>query len=127
MSQTRKYYDKVIGYNYRLTNIQAAMGVAQVERIDEIIHEKRRVARTYREHLADQPVQFQSESERADPTYWMNTPLFRPNPNVTRWLTLSMRPTSRPGRSSIRLTTNPHTGTDTAGRRLSRSVYTTEV
>lgn len=49
MSRTRKYYHEVIGYNYRLTNMQAAVGVAQVERIDEILEEKRRVARRYRD------------------------------------------------------------------------------
>lgn len=77
MSQTRKYYHETIGYNYRLTNMQAAVGVAQVERADEIIKEKRRVARTYRAKLEDLPVRFQIEPDHATPTYWMNTPIFR--------------------------------------------------
>jgi len=77
MSRTRKYYHEVIGFNYRITNMQAAIGVAQVERIDEIVAEKRRVARTYRDRLADLPVRFQTEYDWAAPTYWMNTPVFR--------------------------------------------------
>ncbi len=37
MSKDRKYYHEVIGFNYRMTNLQAAIGVAQVERIDSIL------------------------------------------------------------------------------------------
>jgi perosamine synthetase len=76
MSHTRKYYHEVIGYNYRLTNMQAAIGVGQLERADEIIDEKRRVARSYREKLSDTSLRFQTEYSWASPTYWMNTPLF---------------------------------------------------
>ncbi|SFG17346.1 perosamine synthetase [Halopelagius inordinatus] len=76
MSRDRKYYHEVVGYNYRLTNMQAAVGVAQVERADEILEEKRRVAETYREKLADAPVRFQSEPDWSTPTYWMNAPVF---------------------------------------------------
>lgn len=76
MSRDRKYYHEVIGYNYRLTNMQAAVGVAQVERAAEILEEKRRVAETYREKLADAPLRFQTEPEWSAPTYWMNAPVF---------------------------------------------------
>ena len=75
MSKERKYYHEVIGYNYRLTNMQAAIGVAQVERVAEILEEKRRVASTYRERL-DNVCRFQSEPVWAEPVYWMNTPVF---------------------------------------------------
>lgn len=44
-----------IGYNYRLTNIQAAMGVAQMEKLDEYIAAKRRVAEAYTKALNDVP------------------------------------------------------------------------
>jgi perosamine synthetase len=76
MSQTRKYHHEVIGYNYRLTNMQAAVGVGQLERADEIIDEKRRVARSYREKLSDTSLRFQTEYSWASSTYWMNTPVF---------------------------------------------------
>lgn len=44
-----------VGFNYRLTNLQAAMGCAQLERLDELLAAKRRVARRYREALGDLP------------------------------------------------------------------------
>ena len=37
MSRDRKYYHEVVGFNYRITNLQAAIGVAQLEHIDEIL------------------------------------------------------------------------------------------
>jgi perosamine synthetase len=51
MSPTRRYWHPVLGYNYRLTNLQAALGVAQMERVDEILASKRRIADTYKVHL----------------------------------------------------------------------------
>lgn len=48
---TNKFMHADVGFNYRMTNIQAALGCAQLERIDEIIAGKRRVAAYYAEHL----------------------------------------------------------------------------
>lgn len=76
MSHDRKYYHEVVGYNYRLTNMQAAVGVGQMERASDIIDEKIRVAQLYRDHLSDTPLRFQSEPSWSSPTYWMNTPVF---------------------------------------------------
>jgi perosamine synthetase len=75
MSTERKYYHEAVGYNYRMTNMQAAVGVAQVDRADEIIEQKRRVAKVYRDRLSDL-CQFQTEPDWASPVYWMNTPVF---------------------------------------------------
>ena len=44
-----------LGFNYRLTDIQAALGVVQMQRLDEIIAKRRRVAEMYKERLADEP------------------------------------------------------------------------
>lgn len=49
--QTARYFHPVVGYNYRMTNIQAAIGLAQLERMDEIMAEKRRVYERYKERL----------------------------------------------------------------------------
>lgn len=49
MSKTRKYYHEVIGYNYRMTNLQAAIGVAQLERIDDILQWRDLLEKQYRE------------------------------------------------------------------------------
>jgi perosamine synthetase len=52
MSKTRRYYHDELAFNYRITNIQAALGVAQLEQIEAFIEQKRRIAAWYREALA---------------------------------------------------------------------------
>lgn len=49
MSKERKYYHEIVGYNYRMTNLQAAIGTAQVERIDEILQWRQNLENQYRE------------------------------------------------------------------------------
>ena len=47
MSYTKRYWHDLVGYNYRMTNMQAAVGVAQMERLDEIVDSKRKIAEKY--------------------------------------------------------------------------------
>jgi perosamine synthetase len=71
-----EYVHKSIGYNYRLTNIQAAMGCAQMELLDEYVAAKRRIADRYRQELADIPgLEPMREADWAFSTYWMYTVL----------------------------------------------------
>jgi len=51
MSPARRYYHTELAFNYRMTNLQAALGVAQMERIDEFVEHKRRNMGLYREAL----------------------------------------------------------------------------
>ena len=67
----REYWHDVIGYNYRMTNICAAIGLAQLERADWLIAKKRKVAKWYQRELANDPVLFQTETEDARHSYWM--------------------------------------------------------
>lgn len=53
MSVKKKYWHECVGYNYRMTNLQAAIGVAQLERIDEILDGRQRVESFYRKVLKD--------------------------------------------------------------------------
>lgn len=63
-----------VGYNYRLTNIQAAVGVAQLERLDEFVAIKRRIAARYREAVAPlQGVSFMPEAPWAKSACWLAT------------------------------------------------------
>jgi len=52
MSPDKRYWHEEIGYNYRMTNLQAALGVAQLERIDAFMAQRRDVVGWYREALA---------------------------------------------------------------------------
>lgn len=55
MSLERRYWHPAMGYNYRLTNLQAAVGVAQMEKVDDILKAKRRIAQIYNKGLQNVP------------------------------------------------------------------------
>lgn len=67
----REYWHDVVGYNYRMTNIQAAIGLAQLERADEFIGRKRDLAEHYRAALQDLPVECHTEAPDTVHSYWM--------------------------------------------------------
>lgn len=72
LSPIREYWHDVVGYNYRMTNIQAAIGLAQFEHIEPIIKDKIDNANWYMEELEDLPVIFHKPSEEdMVHTYWM--------------------------------------------------------
>ena len=74
-----EYVHHEIGYNYRLTNIQAAMGCAQMELLEEYIASKRRIAARYRAALGDIPgLTAMPEAEWASSVFWMYTALVDP-------------------------------------------------
>ena len=67
----RRYWHEVAGHNFRLTNLQAAMGLAQLERIDQIVGERRRVYASYQECLSNVPgVTLQHYGPDVDPVVW---------------------------------------------------------
>jgi perosamine synthetase len=71
MDPQRRYWFPVVGYNYRLTNLQAAIGLAQFERIDWLIERRREVARWYDEALAGLPLVGQPPADWARNVYWL--------------------------------------------------------
>jgi perosamine synthetase len=74
MDPNRRYWHGEIGFNYRITNIQAALGVAQLERLDEFLERKRAIAAAYRAALEDVPgLRVQEESAWASSSWWMTT------------------------------------------------------
>jgi perosamine synthetase len=69
-----EYVHNDIGYNYRLTNVLAAIGCAQVEQLDSYVKAKRRIAKRYQESLSSLPgTQIPGEADWAFSTYWMYT------------------------------------------------------
>jgi len=67
----RRFLHTEIGHNYRLTNLQAAVGVAQVDCIEEHIRRKRWMAENYRARLQGLPVALPVERNWAKNVYWM--------------------------------------------------------
>lgn len=53
MNSDKRYWYDVISFNYRMTNIQAATGIAQFEKINKFIRRKRQIAQKYSEGLKD--------------------------------------------------------------------------
>jgi perosamine synthetase len=61
-----------IGYNYRMPNINAALGVAQFEKLDEFIINKRNTAALYKTFFTNHPFRYNSEIDNAFSNYWLN-------------------------------------------------------
>jgi dTDP-4-amino-4,6-dideoxygalactose transaminase len=73
------YIHDEVGYNYRLTNLAAALGVAQLERLDSFIQRKRAIARRYDEALAAIPgITTPPSLPWARPTFWLYSVLIDP-------------------------------------------------
>jgi perosamine synthetase len=70
-SLTRRYWHEVLGFNYRMTNVAAAIGLAQMERLPDIAERKQAIARRYRELLGDLPITFQSLDPGVESSYWL--------------------------------------------------------
>jgi len=71
LAQNREYWHDIVGYNYRMTNICAAIGLAQIERAEELIARKRKIAGWYKQYLADVPLFMQGEFGEVVHSYWM--------------------------------------------------------
>ncbi|HCS90689.1 MAG: DegT/DnrJ/EryC1/StrS family aminotransferase [Thiohalocapsa sp. PB-PSB1] len=72
MHPDRPYWHDEVGYNYRLTNIQAAIGLAQLEQVHWHLERRRAVAAGYRERLAHLPqVRFQQQRADVRHGHWM--------------------------------------------------------
>jgi perosamine synthetase len=71
VSSSREYWHDVVAYNYRMTNICAAIGVAQLEHADSIIRKKRQIANWYRRGLASMPLKVHEEIDGTIHSYWM--------------------------------------------------------
>jgi perosamine synthetase len=72
-SADRRYWHDRLGFNYRMTNICAAIGLAQMERATETLTRKAAIAAHYSELLADLPVTLQSLPPQTDSALWLLT------------------------------------------------------
>ena len=61
-----------VGYNYRMPNINAALGLAQLEQLPAFLENKRQTAEKYKNFFSTTPWQFISEPENAKSNYWLN-------------------------------------------------------
>jgi perosamine synthetase len=74
MSRTRRYFHAELGFNYRMTALQAAVGLGQVERIGGFVEKRARIARWYRTHLREIAGWCEPEAlPGAEPVNWLYT------------------------------------------------------
>ena len=71
MSREKKYWHDVVGFNYRMTNLQAAIGVAQLERIESIHKNRREYENCYRTALSKKNFTFQNNLDNRQRITWL--------------------------------------------------------
>lgn len=67
----REYWHDIVGYNYRMTNIAAAIGLAQLEQVDKFIERKIEISEIYKKELRKLPIQVHEAIGEVKHTYWM--------------------------------------------------------
>lgn len=82
----KRYWYLELGYNYRMTNMQAAVGLAQLENIEWHLEQRQRVATIYKKYIRDisDYVSIQSVDKRAHHVYWMFSIILNDNVKKSR-------------------------------------------
>jgi perosamine synthetase len=74
MSPKKRYWHEFAGFNFRMTNMQAAVGVAQMERIDELLDRKKLIFQTYDNLLSEhQGISLLPKNDWSENSYWLYT------------------------------------------------------
>jgi len=81
LSNKKEYFHDIIGYNYRMTNICAAIGLGQLSKAKKILKLKKTIFGEYKRLLENEDVVFPLDEENSINSYWMVSLLFR-NQNV---------------------------------------------
>lgn len=83
--QTKQFWPDILGFKYKMSNLQAAIGLAQTERIDELIARKRAILSVYRARLGQVPgLTLNPEPMGTVNGAWMPTAVFAPETGFTR-------------------------------------------
>lgn len=83
-NQTKQFWPDVVGFKYKMSNIQAAIGCAQMERIDELTLRKREIFQAYSEGLVGvEGISMNPEQTGTQNGFWMPTVVFEDSPGVT--------------------------------------------
>jgi perosamine synthetase len=82
--QTKQFWADLVGFKYKMSNIQASIGCAQIERIEELISDKRRVFSEYFKNLKDHQLAMNPEPHGTVNGYWMPTFVVQSNLNFNR-------------------------------------------
>lgn len=84
-NQKKQFWPDVTGFKYKMSNVQAAIGCAQLERVDELVERKRQIMNYYRAALADlEGVEMNPEYFGTKNGAWMPTVVFDESTGITR-------------------------------------------
>lgn len=84
-SQSKQFWSDLVGFKFKMSNIQAAIGCAQMERIEDLIKRKRQIFKTYSQHLGILPnISMNLELEGTVNGAWMPTVVFAEKSGVSR-------------------------------------------
>ena len=82
---TKIFWNLEIGYKYKMTNFQAACGLAQLERVEKLVNKKREIFQWYRERVKNYPgLQFNPEPSSTKNSYWMVTLIWNKNYQINK-------------------------------------------
>lgn len=85
MRPEKRYWHTVVGYNYRMTGLQAAFGMGQLDGIQEILEKKERIGQYYQKLLGEEPgLQMQATPANGKRVYWMMNIRVTPSFGKTR-------------------------------------------
>lgn len=76
-----------VGYNYRLPNINAALGCAQMENLQEMLTSKRSIANRYKEFFSELEIEYVSEPKDSVSNYWLNALILESRESRDNFLT----------------------------------------
>jgi perosamine synthetase len=79
MDPNRRYFHLEAGYNFRMTNVQAAIGCAQLERVGEFLERRAEILDGYRELLAGAPLRLNPHEDGAEPVNWTVCAVLEPS------------------------------------------------
>jgi perosamine synthetase len=83
--QNKQFWPDVVGFKYKISNLQAAIGCAQMERIEELIRRKREILAIYRERLSGlDGISINPEPNGTVNGAWMPTVVFAPETGISR-------------------------------------------
>lgn len=81
--ESKGYYHPEVGFNYRMTNLEAALGLAQMEQLEAFLEKKRAFNRIYGEELAEiHLIKFQKPHENAESSCWLTCILLDKGINI---------------------------------------------
>jgi len=83
--ERKSFFPIMIGYKFKISNLQAALGLAQIERADELVESKRKIFHKYQknfDHITE--ISMNPESNYVKNSYWMPTVVFDKSLNVDR-------------------------------------------